>query len=186
MLSYNDLYEILRKEKYAEPLQNLNGKFLKEYSSYLSDLKNSSSGESDMFSDVGMKGKKQLENSIAIFRELILRRKKKILGLVFVAAETGIMKRDYENMLVFEREVFDKLVKAFEEGDKGLGFALSGKSKGESAGNKLVMLKQDVEEFMDMEGKAIGPFSSGQLANLDKKVAEVLVSDGKGSFVDEE
>jgi len=186
MLTYNDLYETLRKEKYSENLQNLSGKFLKEYSEYLSDLRASSSGESDMFSDVGLKAKKQLENSIAIFRELMLRRKKKILNLVFVAAETGIMKRDYENMLVFEREVFDKLVKAFEHGDKELVKVLSGDKGKRKEANKMVLMARDVEEFVDMNGNNVGPFNSGDLVNLDLQVAEVLVSGGQGKFVDED
>ena len=59
---------------------------------------------------------------MAIFKELVLRRKKKLLNLVFVAAETGIMKRDYENMLQFEKEIFDRLIKAFEEGDRFMAF----------------------------------------------------------------
>ncbi len=183
-MSYNDLYEILRKEKYNEALQQLPKGFLEEVREYLSDRKEQAMQESDMFQDSVLKAKKQFENSIAIFKELILRRKKKILNLVFVAAETGIMKRDYDNMLLFEREVFDKFVKAFEEGDKELAKLMNG-TRGEKERNKMILFSDNIEQFVDLNGKVMGPFKTGELANLDSQVSEILVSGGKAQFVDE-
>ncbi len=187
MLSYNDLYEILRKEKYSESLQLLSKSFIAELAEYLNERKDESVKENDLFADSVAKSKKQLENSIAIFKELILRRKKKLLNLVFVAAETGIMKRDYENMLGFEKEVFDRLVKAFEDGDRELSKMMNGKKEGQGTNEskKMVLFNQKVEQFVDMSGNIIGPFNSGELANLDSQVSEILVTGGKASFVDE-
>ncbi len=184
MLSYTDLYEILRKEKYSEVLQPLSKEFLSQVKEYLHDKKDQSSSEHDLFQDALAKSKKQLENSIAIFKELMLRRKKKLLNLVFVATETGIMKRDYENMLAFEREIFDVLVKTFEEGDKQLLQILHGKSD-EKISQALVIFSQNVDQFVDMSGNIIGPFVAGELAHLDTSVSEVLVSGDKARFVDE-
>lgn len=183
-MEYNDLYELMRKEKYAEALQPLEEKFVLEFSEYLKNLRAQSSGEGDLFSDSIATEKKQLENSIAIFRGLILRRKKKLLNLVFVAAETGIMKKDYNNMLAFEKKVFDKLVSAFEDGDKDLSGILNGGKSDNGDRRKMVIFDQDVEEFVDMNGKTVGPFGKGDLANLDGQVCEVLVSGKKATFVD--
>ncbi len=185
MITYNDLYEVLRKEKYSDVLQPLPKKFIDEFATYLAELRESSSGEQDIFADSLIKVKKQMENSIAIFKELTLRRKKKLLNLVFVAAETGIMKRDYENMLSFEREIFDKFVKAIEDGDKDLNKMLMGSKDKTQEKNRLVMFKQDVEEFMSMDGNMIGPFKSGELANIDSQVADILVQGGKANYIDE-
>jgi len=184
MLSYNDLYEILRKEKYSEALQSLSRDFLKEMGEYLNERKEQSIGSDDLFQESAIKNKKQLENSIALFKELILRRKKKLLNLVFVATETGIMKRDYENMLPFEKDMFDNLVRAFEEGDKVLSKVMQGKNEKEKEENTMVIFSQDVEQFVDMSGNVIGPFASGELANLQREVCEILVSDGKARMVD--
>lgn len=185
MLNYNDLYELLRKEKYAENLQPLDKSFLIDFTAYLKKLREESSVESDLFSDAVSQSKKQLENSIALFKGLILRRKKKLLNLVFVAAETGIMKRDYENMFDFERKIFDNLVKAFEDGDKDLSLVLNGKRHGDGEQQRLILFHEDTEQFVDMDGNLIGPFKKGDLAHLHAKVGEVLVSGGKASFVDE-
>lgn len=185
MLTYNELYELFRKERYSENLMQLDKNFISEFSEYLRELRNQSSSDSDFFSDAVGKSKKQLENSIALFKGLILRRKRKLLNLVFIAAETGIMKRDYENMLEFEKKVFDKLAKAFDEGDKELAGILSGRKEGEDEKNKMIIFEHDVEQFVDMTGNLVGPFVKGELANLDSAVCEVLVSGKKAKFVDE-
>jgi DNA replication initiation complex subunit (GINS family) len=185
MISYNDLYELVRKEKYAETLQPLPKDFLKDYVALLTEIKNGVEQEIS-FIDSSSIGRKQLENSIAIFRELISKRKRKILSLVYIATDMGIMKRDYENMLPVERELFDKLVKAFEEGEKGMEKLLSGSKEKDKKKQRMVMFNQDVEQFVDMKGELLGPFTSGELVNLDSGVAEILVSGGKAGFVDED
>lgn len=186
MLDYEVLYEALRKEKYSESLQTIDKNFLLDFSEYLKELRGKSVADSDLFSDSIFQSKKQLENSIALFKGLILRRKKKLLNLVFVAAETGIMKKDYENMLEFEKKIFDSLVEALKEGDKELNNSLNGRfNSNNEEPNKMIIFSESIDEFVDMNGKVIGPFGKGELANLDSKVGEILVQSGKASFVDE-
>jgi len=185
MISYNDLYELVRKEKYNEVLQLLPKNFLEEISSFLREQKESASSESDYFAESTLKAKKQLENSVSLFRELMRLRKKKILNLTFVATETGMMKRDYENLLPFEKEVFDSLIKSFEDGEKALSKLVSGKKEQDKSKFKMIIFNQNVEQFVDMFGNLTGPYSNGQLVNLDSGVAELFVSSGKASFVDE-
>lgn len=182
-MKYNELYEVFRKEKYSDVLQVPDKNFLLDFSKYLKELRERSVEGNDFFSE-SFESKKQLENSIAIFRGLILRRKRKLLNLVFVAAETGIMKKDYDNMLDFEKKIFDKLVKAVEDGDKELSRILSGR-EAEEEKNKMIIFNDKIDEFVDMNGNVVGPFSKGELVNLDAKVCEVLVGGGKASFVDE-
>ena len=184
MLTYNDLYDLLRKEKYSETLQQMDKNFLTDFAEYLKKLREETKIESDLFSNTTIESKKQLENSIAIFKGLSLRRKKKLLQLVFIAAETGIMKRDYENMFEFERKVFDNLVKDLEDGDKELSLILNGKQDNK-LGNKMIIFNENVEQFADMNGEIVGPFSKGDLVNLDSRVSEILVGSGKAMYVDE-
>ena len=185
MLDYNELYEILRKEKYSETIQLIDKNFLQDFSEYLKDLRNQGGSVEDLFSDEMFQTKKQLENSIAIFKSLILKRKKKLLQLVFIAAETGIMKRDYDNMFDFEKKVFDNLVKAFEEGDKELSGILNGKTGKEEEKSKMIIFNESVEEVLDLNGAVIGPFNKGDLVNINAQVGKILVSGGKATFVDE-
>jgi len=185
MITYNDIYEILRKEKYSEQLQPLSKKFISDFAQYIAEKTKSQEQTEDLFSDTTTQSKKQLENAISLFKELILRRKRKILNLVFVATETGIMKRDYENMIPVEKETFDKLMKGFEECDKEISKMLKGKEV-ETITNKMIIFNENVEEFMNHDGKPIGPHETGELVNIETEIAQILVDSGKASFVDED
>ncbi|MEK6818507.1 MAG: hypothetical protein AABY10_01085 [Nanoarchaeota archaeon] len=184
MLNYNDLYEILRKEKYTENLQPLTDKFLLEFKEYIGDKKSSSDIESNLFDKTDSKSKKQLENAISIFKEILLKRKKKILNLVFVAAETGIMKKDYENMISIEKKLFDSLVKIVEEGDKSV-YKILHEDKEKKEENKLILLKQDLDQFVDLKGNLMGPYKANNLLNIEAEIANILVAEKKAVYIEE-
>jgi len=184
MITYNDIYETLRKERYSEQLQELSSKFVSDVSEYIAEKKRLSNQGGDFFSDEVAKIKKQLENANSIFKELMLLRKKKLLGLVFVASETGINKRDFENMLGFERELFDNIMSSMDHAEKTLSSEFSSTDiVVEEAMMKLVLFLDDVDGFLDTEGKDMGPFKKDDIVNLPKGIAEILVSDKKVEIV---
>jgi len=184
MITYNDIYEALRKERYSEQLQPLPKNFIQEVANYFKEKKEFSLKQDDVFSDVIAKTKKQLENAITIFRELMLRRRKKLLNFVFIVYETGISKRDFENMLSFEKKLFEEMMKNIEFADKKLNEMLNGKS-GEETRNELIIFKEDVGEFLGIEGEKLGPFKKKQIANLPKEIAKILIEDGKAELIEE-
>jgi len=183
MITYNDIYEASRKERYSEQLQPLSKNFVSEVAAYLKEKREIASKDNDVFSDVIVKTKKQLENAITLFKELILRRKKKILNLVLVASETGISKQDFENMLPFEKTLFEEFMKSVDLSDKILSEMLNGNSVEKK--NELVVFKDFVEEFVGLEGEKMGPYEKGQIANIPKEIAKILVDGGKCEFTDE-
>jgi DNA replication initiation complex subunit (GINS family) len=178
MITYNDIYEAARKERYSESLQPIPKNFIKEIAEYLKEKKEISQKEDDNFSDVILKTKKQLENAITLFKELMLRRRKKILNLVLIAAETGISKKDFENMLALEKELFEEMMKCIDKIDLKLNEMLNGKNHTERK-NTLVIFKENVDALVDMDGETIGPFEVGQIANIQKEIAQILIDDGK-------
>jgi DNA replication initiation complex subunit (GINS family) len=180
MITYNDIYEASRKERYSDQLQPLPKNFITEVSDYLKEKKEIASKDNDVFSDVIIKTKKQLENAITLFKELILRRKKKILNLVLIAAETGISKQDFDNMLAFEKLLFDDLMKAIDISEKKLGDLLNGEK--DEKKNELIVFKENVEEFMGLNGEKMGPFEKGQIANLPREIVKILVDSGKAEI----
>lgn len=182
MITYNDIYEAARKERYSDQIQPLPKNFLDEVSNYLKEKKEIASKDEDVFSDVIMKTKKQLENAITLIKELIIRRRKKLLNLVLIATETGISKQDFDNMLVFEKSLFENLMKCIDISEKELSEGLNGK-KEEIQKNELVCFKEDVGEFVDLEGEKIGGFEKGQIANIPKEIAKILIDDGKVELV---
>lgn len=183
MITYNELYELLRKERYSEQLQVLPKSFLKEVFDYFDEKKKVSDKEEGLFSDISLKNKKQYENAISIFKEILSRRKKKILNLGFVASETGISKKDFENLLEFEKELFEEILKSLEKADKNLNESMSG-SKEESK-YKLVTFLEPVSGLVNFSGDEIGPFEKGEVANIDKEIADILVKDKKVEVIED-
>lgn len=182
MITYNDIYEYARKERYSKQLQGLPKKFVQEVAIYLKEKQEVIKNEDDLFSDNLIKTKKQLENAITLFKELMLRRRKKILELVLIATETGISKQDFENMFDFEKNLFDELIKCINTSDKRLNQILNGIEEKESE-NQLIVFTEDIGEFVGLNGEKMGPYDKGQIANIPKDIAKILVDDKKAEII---
>jgi len=188
MITYNDLFEVLRKERYSEQLQSLPKNFFSEAAEYFKDKqefssnKDESKGE-DLFSDIAVKNKKKLENAITVFKEILWRRRKKILNLAFVAFETGISKKDFENLSDFERELFEEIIKSLEKSEKNLNGVMKGEKDMQKY--KLVRFLEDVSEFLDLSGETVGPFKKSEIVNLEREIVDILAKDKRVEVIDE-
>ncbi len=185
MITYNDIYEAARKERYSKQLQRLPKNFILDFANYLKEKKEIAMKEDDVFSDIVVKTKKQLENATTFFKELMRRRRRKILDLALIASETGISKHDFDNMFDFEKGLFEDLMRCLNDSDKKMSLILEGR-KEETQKNELVVFKKDVEEFVDLSGEKMGPFSEGQIANIPKEVAKILIDDGRAEVLEHE
>lgn len=185
MITYNEIYEAARKERYSEQLQALPKNFIQSVADYLKEKKEMSVKEDDSFSEMITKTKKQFENAVTLFNELKRIRRRKILNLVLIASETGISKRDFENMFDFEKELFEEFMKCIEISDKKFAELLNG-SKADILENDMIVFKKDVDEFLGLEGEMMGGFKKGQIANLPHKIAQILIEDDKAEKVVEE
>lgn len=103
------------------------------------------------------------------------------MELAFVAAETGISKRDFENMLAVEKEGFEGIMKSLEKSDKKVNEMLKGMDQEEEikSKNKMIVFVEDAEEFLDLEGNRLGPFKKGDVANISEEIANILIVDKK-------
>jgi DNA replication initiation complex subunit (GINS family) len=185
MITYNEIYEASRAERYSEKLQKLPKNFISDVSSYLEEKKQTELGSEDAFSDIALKTKKQLENAITLFKELMLRRRKKILNLVLIAAETGISKQDFNNMFEIEKELFEEFMKCIDANSIKLNELLNNKTKKQET-NKLVVFVENVSELVNVDGGKIGPYEKGQIANIPNEIANILIEGNKAELVNSE
>ncbi|HPD81527.1 MAG TPA: hypothetical protein PK357_00310 [Candidatus Pacearchaeota archaeon] len=183
MITYNDIYEAARKERYSEQLQSIPKNFVVEVAKYLKDKKEIASKNNDDFSDVIIKTKKQLENAITLFKEFIIRRRKKILNLVLVATETGISKQDFENMFAIEKELFEELMNCMDNSDKKLNEILNENTIQIEKMNELILFLDNVDEFLGLDGEKMGPYSKGEIANIPREIAKILSDGGKAEII---
>ncbi len=187
MITYQEIYDVLRKEKYNEALQTLPENFLQEVGTYLNEKKSIVAREGNLFSDTLRMTRKQLDNALSIIKEILAIRQRKVLDLAFVAAATGISRRDTESLLVHEQELFNVAVKQLEQNHQNVAAILEGQVKEEKdLKNLFVRFKEEVPAFFGSNGNELGPFKKGDVANLPKEIAEILVTDGKTALIDEE
>jgi len=186
MMTYPELSEILRKEKYNEQLQQLPKDFSKEVAIYFQDKKKITEKSNDIFSDAIIKTKKQLEQAITVLKELIMRRQKKIINLALIAAKTGISKRDAENMLEGEQRLFEAVIKELEQEEKKINDLINGQYGGKDLKNQIVRFKEDTAEFLDINENKIGPFKIGDIANLPKDIAAILIKSNNVEIIEED
>lgn len=185
MITYSDLYEALRKEKYNEKLQKLSKNFLAQIESYFNEKKSMASKDEDdsLFGEEVTKTKKQIENARSIVRELLMLRQKKILGLALVAAKIGIDKRDIENMLDFEKELLEETTAKLEKHKNELEAIFRGVQK-KDLKNQLIRFTQDIPPFL-IENGHIGPFKKGDVANLPREIAGILTKNKQAESIQE-
>ena len=185
MITFSDIYEAMRKEKYSEQLQLLSKKFLVDAAEYFREKREFLNKEADLFSEMAIKNKKKLENALSSFRDLLRIRKRKILNLAFVASEVGISKKDFENLLNFEKDLFEEVVKSLERGEENMNAEMNGAQKDELK-HRLVRFLEDVPEFLDFEGGEVGPFEKGEIANLKNEIVEILEKDKRVEVIDDD
>ena len=67
--------------------------------------------------------------------------------------------------------------------DKRVSETLNGRKIKESK-NELVVFTENVKEFMDLEGGKMGPFEKGQIANIPREIAKILIDDSKAEIIE--
>jgi hypothetical protein len=50
----------------------------------------------------------------------------------------------------------------------------------------MIVFIEDADEFLDIDGKKLGPFKKGDVANLSEEVANILIVDKKAESISED
>jgi len=190
MITYQEIYDILRKEKYNEALQPLPKNFLADVAIYIKEKKeivNREQQGKNLFSDTVRMTRKQLDNALTIIKEIIAIRERKVLNLAFTASMTGISKRDTEYLLKHESELFEITTQKLEQNQQEVIRNLNGDISGEkNLKNLFIRFKEDIPAFLDANSKELGPFNNGDVANLPQEIAKILIDDNKAILVESE
>jgi len=178
MVTYPEIFEMLRKERYTDKLQELGPNFLDDVATYLQEkkamLEREREERPEFFNETIERTKKQLENAKAMLRELFTVREKKIIELALIASKTGISRTDMKSMLSNEKDLFETVFQKIKESEEKLLGIIEGVKKLEDD-NILVKFKAGLPKFLDLSGGEIGPFRESDVANLPKKIAETLI-----------
>jgi len=135
-ITYETLFELLRREKNREELQKLDDNFFSDVVNYLKDKKSALElPKNDIFAaEERRKAENQLGNIKNILKEIYEKREKKIMHMALDMSRTsvGILNSeiiDTSNMLKEEKELFDCLVQNLNNIRKGVLFRVSEKAR---------------------------------------------------------
>ncbi|MEM4282619.1 MAG: hypothetical protein QW559_00375 [Candidatus Woesearchaeota archaeon] len=124
LLTYETLYELVRREKSKEELQPLDANFFNSLVEYLKEknlLYEESLKKNDIFSVADRERlATQLANILKLVRDLYERREKKIIALAINKSRTNSSIIDTSNLLAEERAFFNSLVGVLDEYRKGV------------------------------------------------------------------
>ena len=188
-LTYEALYDILRRERTRQELQKLDSNFYKDVDNYIREkikTLESQRQKSSIFAQKEIeKTEKQLDNVKKIIKELYEKREMKITQLALSMAKTKDMQEVIE-LLPEERDMFENLVKSLREGREIIIYNLiEGKPKVIKTDNetRLIRFVQAVPKFVAEDSNEYGPFEEEYIASLPLKVADILVKNNRAEVL---
>jgi len=204
-ITYETLFEILRREKERSELQKLDSSFFDNVLIYLKDKQTIIDKQHvDLLSrDEKKKTEEQLENVKKIIGELYAKREKKILGMAVDKSKNKSAIIDNSSFLREEKELFDNVVAVLRGGRENIllnllelkkpgaqGFnALKPEGKVEKSGGKdtsLVRFLSAIPKFVGRELEEYGPFEVEDIASLPVEIASVLINKGRAEEISED
>jgi DNA replication initiation complex subunit (GINS family) len=205
-ITYETLFDLVRREKSREELQKLEPSFLADVEAYLTEKRSIASGPNESFfsDDERQKTLLQLSNSCKLLRELYERRERKILmvALVKTRAEKALI--DTSSMLEHEKALFNRLTEVLSQQRRDIleplasagghaGFPNAAKTSQEPKSQALKTASQpsvtieflaDVPKFVGRSLEIYGPYAPGQRAMLPADIAQILIDKGRAKHAD--
>ncbi len=197
-ITYEVLFELLRRERDTADLQKTEPNFFNDFVDYLNEKKNMLGKEDTLFSyDEKKKVEKQIENAKRIIKEIYERREKKILNIALLKSRTKSNVIDTSSLLENERRFLDEVVKVLDTFRSDIiNNIIDGKHASEMTmqkealdekdnqpkegkSTKLVRFLCSVPKFVGKELEEYGPFAEEDIANLPAEIAGVLIGKGR-------
>lgn len=193
VITYEALYEVLRREKARPDLQKLEPEFWKNVTNYLKEKNEilSKEQESLFAKEENKKVRTQIEQALRIIKELYARREQKILQLSLDVAKLGKKTMDTNALLEEEKQLFENLVKMLNEQRKEtLHKVLEMQEQepkalkiGVESGSKKVRFVASVPKFIGTDLQTYGPFEEENIAKLPADVADLLIKKEKAEEI---
>ena len=206
VITYETLFELLKREKERNDLQKLEPTFFSDTITYIKDKKKILEAKSDsVFAhEERKKTERQLENIYKILKELYERREKKIISLALDKSRTKSDLIDTTALLKEERVVFEALTNLLDTYrdvilysvlNEKMPFMQSIEEKPKEdfktalelkKTTKLVRFTGHIPKFVGPELEEYGPFEEEDIANLPAEIADVLIGKGRAEEIKEE
>ena len=203
--TYEDIYELLRGEKYSTDLQQINPELLKKICQYF-DLKKElmqKQKESALFEKSSRDQlKPEVENATRALRDLYERREKKIINRAIFTARSDFKIKDTTNFLPAEEKMYLCMVELLREATDGFFNAIknagipekkedavveasqpaqASESSEPSVIFKEVKILQSIPQLTGPDLKSYGPYRETEVVKIPEEIATILLAQGKAA-----
>ncbi len=198
VLTFENVYEVLHREKSREDLQKLDEAFFNHVSNYIAEKRASLavvSRKNDIFSHKEKENiNLQLINIKKVLKDLYSQREQKIISLALNKSKTNSSLIDTSQLLPKEKQMFEKLSiqlneyrdEFFDLFEENKEYQLAQEEQKTEPTNEnipkdtvKVEFLTRVDTFIGRELEEYGPFDEGDTAELPKELAEILVNEKK-------
>ena len=188
IITFDTLYELLRREKTRKELQKLDLDFFQRVREYLKEKKLilESQKSSDIFITERQKTEKQLQNIDSILEQLYEKRERKIIETAIIASRSKKISQELTiNMLPEEKTFYNELLENINKNKDIIFYNLLNdtrektktlKSEKEQDSNILIRFLEPVPKFVGTNGFIHGPFEKEDIANLPAKTVSILIN----------
>ncbi|MDP1694001.1 MAG: hypothetical protein Q8L34_00500 [Candidatus Woesearchaeota archaeon] len=194
VITYEKLYDILRKEKYAQELQKIDKDFFRSVVAYLKEkeaIAESQKGKESIFSAEAESTIKQVGNIKKLIKELYEKREYKIIQLAMFASRIAD-KEIPSALLTEERPLFLDVVNTLNNyresivqnviekrlptpGEQPKSIKRDFLDDTKQSDTKVVRFMHAVPKFVANDMNTYGPFDEEDTAILPNKAADVLI-----------
>jgi len=206
VLTYETLYELLRREKSRDELQKLDEGFFKDILSYLREKQQAYDDnltKNDIFSQSERdKLHIQIANIRKIIKDLYDIRERKIINMSINKSRTNTHIVDTANLLSQEQAMFSSLHSVLTQYRSGILHRLLEQREpdvlpiilslpeeqkeeiprpAEQHGIKKIKVLEAIEQFYGEELEQYGPYQLDEEVSLPEQLADILISQGKAS-----
>ncbi|RME31107.1 DNA replication complex GINS family protein [Candidatus Woesearchaeota archaeon] len=210
VITYETLFDVLRKEKGRDDLQQLPESFYHQVVTYLRKKKKDVEDAGGFGAAKAQRAAIQYRNIEKILRELYERRERKIIEMALNRARTESNLINTSLLLPEEREFFEQCADHFERFRKRLLATVIGGGMPEESvappkpevqaavetvheaaeppkidedGVCKVKFLVSVPRFLGLKGEVHGPYAAGEEAELPGKIASILVKKKRAEVV---
>lgn len=156
--NYEDIYEILRNEKFSSDLQKLTKEDLRKIKEYFKEKTKATEGQNqstNLFASHNRaKTQLELDNAGRVIKDLLEKRERKLINRSVFNSRVDNSMRDTSNMLEIEEELYDQLVFILKRFRKGFLSTIDNEGNYPSQIIQPLKLREDIDvkEFRE-EGK---------------------------------
>ncbi len=185
MVTYEQLFDTLRREKSRDELQVLPRGFYAEAAAFLAEKRQAAADQGLLSSQ---KAGIEFQNASRILRELYDRRERKVLTLAMHKTRTESAIIDREALLEEEQELFDAVVSTLQQARHAIlvkgGRPAPSVHQEPPAVPEIVKVRFSaaVPKFVGKDLSVYGPFEEGQEAALPANIARILIDKGRASM----